>query len=255
MKNFKKSAIAASAIALMSTSVFAQNQNNWAGNYLGLVGGKSTGSTQVIVNESDNDFFPDYGGGESMKHKPKGGFGALEFGKLAQNGDLVYGGFGAVIFSAAKDTSWSTDACCGTGDDELKTRYKQVGILGGKIGLAKESALLYVKGGLALGKVNFGVLDRNIRADGSESSDSTGRKSISKTIPGIALGAGVDYRLDKNWALGLDYTYLNLGTKTWDISTSSYNSSGAYRGEAQYVVKTKSLHEQFLGLSVKYMFK
>lgn len=254
MSNFKKSAIAATTLALLSTSVLAQDLNKWAGNHVGLTAGWATGSTQLRINESNNDFFPDFGGGETSKQKPDGGFGGVEFGKLAQNGKLVYGGFGSVMFSTAKDIFWSTDACCGSGDDQLKTRYKQVGILGGKLGLAQDRALMYVKAGLSLGKVNFSILDDNTRADGSDSSDSTGKKSISKTIPGIALGAGIDYRLDKNWALGLDYTYLNLGSKTWDVSTSSYNSSGAYRGEAQYVVTTKGLHQQFVGFSLKYIF-
>jgi outer membrane immunogenic protein len=135
------------------------------------------------------------------------------------------------------------------------TRLKSIGIVGGRIGYAAERALFYVSAGYAIGNVSFDVTDANVREDGSLNRNSTGHKYKSRWLSGFALGAGLDYQFTNNWAAGLQYNYVNLGSPKWDMTTSSYWFSGNYAGEAVYIISTRNLNAHMVGVSLKYMFQ
>jgi outer membrane immunogenic protein len=226
----------------------------WDGFYIGGSIGYTMGSTTVYVDAANPAFFPDFAGGESMKQSLNSLSGGLELGYNVKSGDLVYGLFGSLVSTGAKDKTWSTGACCGPGDDQFTTSTYGVGILGGRLGYVKDDVMVYVKGGAALALTNFDLTDANIDYLGNATIGSTGHKSTTEILPGFAVGVGVDYALDEHWKLGADYTYINLGSATWDMTTASYSSTGTYSGQATYVLTTRDLSEHMLSASLKYTF-
>ena len=227
---------------------------NWAGLSVGGQLGYAAASSTLFVDEADPTYFPDFQGGETRKQRASSAFAAVEAAYNFQQGNFVYGGFASISGLNAHDKSWSTGACCGN-DDQLTTRVKGIGIVGGRFGYAIDRALLHVSAGYAIGNVSFDITDNNIREDGGSNSNSTGHKRTSKWLSGFALGAGMDYQITNNWSAGLQYTYINFGSPKWDMTTSSYAFNGDYRGEAAYVVTTRKLDVHMAGVTLKYMFK
>ncbi len=79
----------------------------------------------------------------------------------------------------------------------LANRIPLQGSLRGRIGYAWDRALLYATGGLAL-------------ADVEDAYGSPG-DTFWSVRPGWTAGAGIDYALDNNWSLGVEYRYTDFG--------------------------------------------
>jgi opacity protein-like surface antigen len=93
-------------------------------------------------------------------------------------------------------------------------------LMTGRIGVAQDRTLFYVKGGLALGGVRLSTDARssetNVYNDGYEGggtsrTDSTWNGSKSATRAGFALGGGIEHALTDAISVKLDATYFNLG--------------------------------------------
>jgi outer membrane immunogenic protein len=240
----------------ISTSTSAEEKIGWQGPYLGFLAGYSEGSTKVHVDAADPSYFPDFAGGEKMHQNTHGAFGGFETGYNFQDSNFVYGGYLSVAASSAKGDSWSKNACCGPGDDHFTTKINALSQFGAKAGVSIDnSVLIFLKGGLAVGNVNFDLIDANYRAPGDFTpNDSTAHKDKSKVLTGYSVGAGIDFKLTSNVALGFDYTFVDLGNQKWNMTTASYRSNGNYAGQAEYILKTKSLQENLFGLNIKYLF-
>ena len=227
---------------------------SWAGFYAGVSVGYVGTKNTIYVVDGDPTYFPDFAGGETMKHKAHSLFGGGEAGFNVQTGNFVYGVFVSASGMNGSDKTWSNGACCGTGDDMFTSKLKSVNVIGGRVGYAFDRALVYVDGGFALAYHQLDLIDANVREDGSTSSSSVGSKLVNKWLPGYSIGAGVEYAITNNWRLGLNYRYVNFGTTDWNMTTSSYSSNGEYRGEATYLLKTKGLDAHMIGVSAKYYF-
>jgi outer membrane immunogenic protein len=83
-----------------------------------------------------------------------------------------------------------------------------------RLGYAFDRALVYVTGGLAVGKVSFSnnYVGLSLNGFGNEFESS----SVSKTKAGWSVGGGVDYALTQNWILSAEYMHVDLGS----VSTS-----------------------------------
>ncbi len=88
--------------------------------------------------------------------------------------------------------------------------------LRGRVGyLPSPNWLLYVTGGLAIGETKYSFTFSQPGAAGNVPPTATSYAlSSSTTKVGFALGAGTEYRIDRNWSMKFEYLYIDLGTTT-----------------------------------------
>ena len=240
--------------APVSPLTFVNAPISWAGVYAGLSVGYVGTKNTIYIDYADTRYFPDFRGGESMRHRSRSAFGGGEIGYNLQSGSIVYGLFAAATGMSASDKTWSNGACCGSGDDMFTSNLRSINIVGGRLGFAFDRALFYGEAGFALGYSQMNLTDANVRQNGSTSNDSIASKVLSKWLPGLSLGVGMDYALNQSWRVGVNYRYVNFGSPNWNMTTSSYSSNGTYRGEATYLLKTRGLDAHMIGLSAKFYF-
>lgn len=104
-----------------------------------------------------------------------------------------------------------------------------------RLGYAFDRALLYVTGGLAVGKVSFSnnYVGFSPHGSGFEFESS----SVSRTKAGWTVGGGVDYALTNNWILSAEYLHVDLGS----VSTSGLVTTGnANTATMNFSAKLKS---------------
>jgi len=94
-----------------------------------------------------------------------------------------------------------------------------------RIGFAQDQWLLYVKGGLALGGFDVGHQQQNNFI------------SASSTELGYMLGAGIEYAIDSNWSVKLEYNYLNFGDDEIDINSNFGPDISVEQGGDLHAVK------------------
>jgi len=94
----------------------------------------------------------------------------------------------------------------------------------GRVGyLASPNWLLYVTGGLAVGGSKYSFTFSQPGAPISNYALSSRATSV-----GFALGAGTEYRIDRNWSMKFEYLYVDLGTttiNTFDIDGAPFSVS------------------------------
>jgi outer membrane immunogenic protein len=89
--------------------------------------------------------------------------------------------------------------------------------LRGRVGyLASPNWLFYATGGLAIGETKYSFTFSQPGAAGNAVGPTTTNYALSsrKTSVGFALGAGTEYRIDRNWSTKFEYLYVDLGTTT-----------------------------------------
>jgi outer membrane immunogenic protein len=163
----------------------------WTGLYIGAHGGGA---------RSHADWeFPL--AGSTANHKGNGAFGGGQIGYNWQSGSLVFG-VEADISGAGID---GTTPCpnpafnCGHDIDMMASLRARFGVL------VTPTALLYVTGGAGWVSVDWKVTDA---ATGMP----TGAGGFSETASGWTLGAGLEWKFDRNWSLKGEYIRYDLGT-------------------------------------------
>jgi len=178
---------------------------NWTGFYAGLqagfakpkdfvrYGGSSSGAPfdsldQVITNRK-NAFA---GGGQAgYNHQ----FGWIVPGVEA---DLGYLGFnGGRVSSPQFDPEQQTHAVSSGG---------LFGTVTGRLGIAADRALFYVKGGFAYANLRLGVID----SIPPLTTDAIKRL----TYTGWTIGGGIEFALTQNWLIKSEYQFMDLGQKS-----------------------------------------
>ncbi|UTD29670.1 outer membrane protein [Bradyrhizobium sp. WD16] len=170
---------------------------NWSGFYIGAMGGYGW-SNRVEVS-----------GIATTTSDIKGGFGGGTVGWnwQAPGSQFV---FGIEVDAAGADLSYS-DTSLGILAEE---KIRAFGSVTGRVGMAFNSALLYVKGGYAWAdnKVAF-------TGGGFNFSDS-------KLHSGYTVGAGLEYMFVPNWSAKVEYMYADYGRQTYfnavDFSVSTH---------------------------------
>jgi outer membrane immunogenic protein len=191
---------------------------DWTGFYIGGNAGYSWGTPAVDYSEAAAGLFGfgaetcRFGCSIPFTMSPNGFTGGLQLGFNYQTGVLVWG--------AETDIAWrNADATASsildsTTQDTLTLTDQQdwFGTARGRIGMAPAGAsnwLVYFTGGLAYGKVEHSVtqLCNLFCAETLVFSDSP-------TKVGWTVGGGVEVGIDRNWSVGAEYLYMDLGTDT-----------------------------------------
>lgn len=97
-----------------------------------------------------------------------------------------------------------------------RTAINQLGFFTARVGQTWDNALLYLKGGLAVGEVesHSRFLSVNNRFDEREQGET-------KWQLGWTLGAGVEYALGNRWSIRGEYMHFNLGTEAFLIDNAT----------------------------------
>jgi outer membrane immunogenic protein len=165
---------------------------DWTGWYLGVSAGAAW--TQA---HNDN-FYINTGSTTNSTAFIGGG----QIGHNWQNGNFVYGWEvdGSWLSGAAKASLPNTYA-----GFSAENKINWLMTARARMGLAVGNTMAYATGGLAVGGVkNTIVLDTG----------AFGTKSESKTRVGFAVGGGIEHMLTRNWTVGLEGMFVDLGRST-----------------------------------------
>jgi outer membrane immunogenic protein len=165
---------------------------NWSGFYVGghLGGGFADSSWSDPLTGSRSNF-------------NKGGFlGGGQIGYNTQFDWLVLGLEGDFSWTGLKEHS--TDSL----GNSLTADTHWTSTVTGRIGAAFDRLLVYGKGGLAIADDRYTLKDTALNMS-----------STNLTRIGWTAGAGLEYALNRNWAVRLEYDYLGFGSKRLNFDT------------------------------------
>ena len=205
-------ATAGAASAADFTSLDAPPVFTWSGFYGGETGGytfldktakRPDGFWSTAMNAAGSAFSVANGG--SQPHNVLGG-GQVGFNYQLANfvfgveGDLSYTGLNTVDGLTGSSQGGSLGFSSDVSSHWLST-------MRGRFGTAIDRLLIYTTGGVAVAQRNFtnGYIFQS--PDGQDFAVG----SASQTAAGLAIGAGLEYALTKNWTLKGEYLYANLG--------------------------------------------
>jgi outer membrane immunogenic protein len=218
---------------------------SWAGPYLGVRGGYGWG-TADYVNLGGSAAGGTFGGisvplsntfgaiGSTASHDVNGGVLGYVSGINWQTGQYVYGLEQTLSWARIRGNSGSFNFSVppavfvptGIFDSELQW----YGTAESRFGMMFGNSLLYVKGGLAAGRVNVSGL----RTNGTSLGDNFDVKTYRV---GWTVGAGWDYAVTNNWVFGIEGDYVDLGKVTaagQSISATGALGAGAFNEETKF---------------------
>ena len=206
--------------AVSAADVALKPVDDWTGLYTGLSGGVAlsnsefsydlnrftpTGPSTRQLRTTIDDGSSDIIGGALLGYnwRSRGVVMGLET-------DLSYLGFEK---TARRDFMLDTGNNLLPASTTLGFNLDSLGTVRGRVGYASDRLLLFGTGGLA-----YGSLETNgrITLDGARISND----SASGLRFGWALGAGLEYALDKNWLIGADYLFADLGNGKADTKSA-----------------------------------
>lgn len=177
---------------------------DWSGIYAGVHLGVANGDiTATDETQPSGGFFTELvpAGTEGFDFNKAGVAGGVHVGAQYQWNQFVLGGEATWTATGIRKTIVSPyfpDSDTETG--KISNYVTAVG----RIGYAFDRVLIYAKAGYAGGKVGFKARDNDALV--------TYEKNDWQS--GYALGAGLDYAITNNISLGVDYTHIDLGSKT-----------------------------------------
>ena len=209
--------------ALLASNVSAHAQGyDWSGAYVGAsVGGAwaDTGVSTELTNfwdfpsdQVDRDaLLPLLNGrlnGENV-------FGGVALGYNLQQSDLVYGVEADVSFLNVDDsrTAFNVPGIPAPQPYRIDTaaQVDWLTTFRGRIGWAFDRSLIYVTGGLAVGRHEFSQhISQLVLPAGFGTFDQ--QAAFQKTSWGWALGGGFEQALSERWSLKLQYLHVDLGS-------------------------------------------
>ncbi|ANT51899.1 outer membrane protein [Mesorhizobium amorphae] len=194
----------AAASAADLTGPVAGSAYDWSGFYAGAHVGVAVGDiTATDVTQPNGGFFTDLvpAGTEGFHFSDTNIAGGVHVGAQYQWDQFVFGGEATWTATGIRKTIVSPyfpDSDTETG------RIQHYATVVGKIGYAFDRVMIYAKGGYAGGEVGFKARDN----------DALVTYEQNEWHNGYALGLGADYALTDRLSLGVDYTHVDLGSKT-----------------------------------------
>jgi outer membrane immunogenic protein len=191
----------------------------WDGWYVGLHAGaawqRATGEYSGVVDDPAH--------GLSQSGNKTGFIGGGQIGYNWQRGMFVYG-LEADISGLSGTVTAANLAGDTTKGNGLEARISWLSTLRGRAGwLAAPNALLYATGGLAVGGVKNTFAPNGVGQVSANPSNAI--KSVSKTQVGWTIGGGLEYMVTRNWTVGLEGLYVDLGKTTGNGTNPTKTSS------------------------------
>lgn len=198
--------VTAAASAQEMTGPVAGSAYDWSGFYAGAQIGVADGHITATDVRPGGGFYTDIvpPGGTNFGFNDTNVAGGAQIGAQYQWQQFVLGG----------EATWTATGIDKTiispyfPDSDTETgKIKHYATVVGRVGYAFDRFMVYAKGGYAGGEVGFKARDCCSLATGVTYEQSAWQN-------GYAVGAGVDYALTNSLVLGVDYTHIDLGSKT-----------------------------------------
>jgi len=170
---------------------------SWAGWYIGAHAGAAWQQAQAV----------DYGASFSKTAFIGGG----QLGYNWQHGNFVFGLEGDISGLTGKNTLQSG------GYDFLQSSIRWLSTSRVRFGLAVGDTMAYMTAGLAVGSVKNSIF---------------GEYSSSKTRVGWTVGGGVEHMLNRNWTIGLEGLFVDLGRSNLTFGPSSKTTTLRFQNTA-----------------------
>jgi outer membrane immunogenic protein len=186
--------------------------NDWGGFYIG--GHLGYGWADTVSSGASG--LPFDVAGASASTSPSGWLGGLQFGYNAMMQQYLLGleidlGYLGIKGSNTVGTAYAN------------VNYGWYSVIAGRLGLAMDSALIYVKGGFAMARIgnDAGLVVAGVL-------DPTDFTSTSGTRTGYAIGGGLEYGLSPQWSMKGEYLYMDFGNvRSGNIDGDTYSHSNA----------------------------
>jgi len=155
--------------------------------------------------------------------------------RLIDHSFTVFGSnptLGAPMGSVATDTAY------------FRSEQGALGTFRGRVGYSPGPWLLYATGGLAVGSVKHSfteVLAPGVSCLGAPSGGCrTGNDDTTKV--GWTVGAGVEWMFARNWSVGAEYLFVDLGSSTITLAPAGgffFNASSARFEDREHIARVK----------------
>ncbi len=200
--------LVAAIFALASgVSARAQSQQNWNGPYIGANIGYGSADIDggiVVLNPSA---VPYAHGPLNYSIDAEGGFGGIQIGINRRDGH-AFAGIEADFQGSGISGSATTSFAPPTIFPFTYTSSVHIdwfSTVRARLGIATDDMLIYVTAGVAIGNLDCNatyLIPQN---------NAYARVNSSEARVGYVLGAGIERALQNNWALKLEYQYINFG--------------------------------------------
>jgi outer membrane immunogenic protein len=200
---------------------------NWSGWYIGAHAGAAWQKTDVNTDSGFvaccYTFFPN----PNASFSKTGFIGGGQIGYNWQHGNFVFGLEGDISgLSGRASSSFATYEVDGT----YSSKIRWLSTVRGRFGLAVGDTMAYMTAGVAFGgvrnTVDFGFA----------------RYSSSKTKTGWTVGGGVEHMLNRNWTIGLEGLFVDLGNTNVDTDA---DNGGRFKFSNQAVIGRVKLNYKF----------
>ncbi|PBB94540.1 hypothetical protein CK215_03755 [Mesorhizobium sp. WSM3864] len=197
---------ATGASAADTTGPVAGSAYDWSGFYAGAHIGVANSRIKATDVRPGGGFYTDTvpPNGTDFNFSDTNVAGGAHIGYQAQWHPFVFGG--EATWTATGIDKTITSPYFPDSDTET-TKIKHYATVVGRVGYAFDRFMVYAKGGYAGGEVSFRAHDCCTLAMAVSYEQSAWQN-------GYAVGAGVDYALTNKLVLGVDYTHIDLGSKT-----------------------------------------
>lgn len=175
---------------------------SWTGFYVGTHTGVAVGKTTTSNNAPYGGF--DAGIPLSYDVHPVNVFGGGQFGYSWQYGVYVIGAEADIGYLGIRDTIYPAP------DNYVSVKYGWYGTVTGRLGLAYDRLLSYVKGGAAVASITNSA--SNLTAAGAI--DASDFSESRKTKWGWTVGAGFELAFAPSWSFKSEYMYMDFGKHT-----------------------------------------
>jgi outer membrane immunogenic protein len=168
---------------------------SWEGWYVGVHAGAAWQQTQT-----ESTFFGEFDGASSIS---KTGFiGGGQIGYNWQHGNFVFGLEGDISGLSGKNSG--TPGFDFDSYAVLQSQIRWLSTVRGRFGLAVGDTMAYATAGVAIGGVKNSLFVPDLATT----------YSSSKTKVGWTVGGGVEHMLNRNWTIGLEALFVDLGKST-----------------------------------------
>lgn len=194
---------------------------DWSGFYIGANGGYGWGSDERTDLQANGGFWTAGPGsiGDVQTLKPSGAVYGGQIGYNWQFGNWVLGLEGQ--YDGA-DLNRTDPSIFNPGPSRWSSKIDSIATGTARLGYAFDNWLPYIKGGYAGAQLEA----TNTFLLGSTIPPSTASLDHNQWRNGFVIGGGLDYALARNWIIGIEYSYLDLGTETWSGTTIISNFLG-----------------------------
>ncbi len=176
---------------------------NWTGFYIGTHSGVAVGDTRTNNVPTGAVAGFDAIGLRSYDLNPPGLFGGIQLGYNMQMSNWVVGLEADLGYLGVKQHTRPAP------DDLVEVQYGWYATVTGRIGLAWDRMLSYVKGGGVVARIRNTASD----LDGTGTIDASDFSEITRNRWGWVIGTGFEYAILPSWTLKSEFLYMDFGTQ------------------------------------------